>query len=112
MTTTVRIDVHTVRDAKSFHEVFAKAMGFPATYGRNMDAWIDCMSSLDKPAAGMTKVHAKAGGMVLLHLDKAGDFAKHSPELFAQFLDAVAFVNWRQVEAGRPALLAMAYEKT
>jgi RNAse (barnase) inhibitor barstar len=29
----------------SFHEAFASALGFPSWYGRNMDAWIDCMSS-------------------------------------------------------------------
>jgi hypothetical protein len=53
----VRIDATSIRDWNSFHAVFKQAMGFPDFYGANMDAWIDCMSYLDDPAAGMTAQH-------------------------------------------------------
>jgi hypothetical protein len=33
-----------------------------------MDAWIDCMTSLDDFAAGMSKIHAPDGDMVTLDL--------------------------------------------
>jgi RNAse (barnase) inhibitor barstar len=52
----VRIDTTKIRDWASFHEVFSEAFGFPDFYGRNMDAWIDCMTSLDDPAAGMSRI--------------------------------------------------------
>lgn len=45
----VRIDARRIVDLDSFHDVFAEAFGFFGGYGRNMDAWIDCMSSLDDP---------------------------------------------------------------
>jgi len=109
--TTVRIDARRIIDKESFHDVFAEALGFPKSYGRNLDAWIDCMSDLANPAAGMTKVHAPTGGVVLIQLDRVDEFASRCPDLFRTFLDAAAFVNLRQVQAGRPPVLAVAYER-
>ena len=51
----VRIDTTKIRDWASFHDVFTEIFGFPDFYCRNMDAWVDCMTSLDDPAAGMSK---------------------------------------------------------
>ena len=109
--TTVRIDSRKIHDAKTFHDVFAAAFGFPAFYGRNMSAWVDCMSDLGNPATGMTNVHATPSGVVLLQLDHVDEFVRRCPDLFTSLQDAVAFVNWRQVHAGRPPVLAVAYEK-
>src|SRR5262245_17924374 len=65
----VRIDTTKICDWASFHDVFSETFGFPDFYGRNMDAWIDCMTSLDDPGAGMSKIHAPEGSMVTLQLD-------------------------------------------
>jgi hypothetical protein len=40
----VRIDTRLITDWASFHDVFARSFGFPDYYGRNMDAWNDCMT--------------------------------------------------------------------
>src|SRR5688572_7987636 len=40
----IKIDTQRITDWKSFHNLFAEVFGFPGFYGRNMDAWIDCMS--------------------------------------------------------------------
>jgi len=50
----VEIPTQKIENAESFHEVFAEVLGFPDFYGRNVDAWIDCMSSGDDPTSGMT----------------------------------------------------------
>lgn len=47
--TVIQIDTHLIKDWKSFHDVFSETFGFPKFYGRNIDAWNDCMSSLDAP---------------------------------------------------------------
>jgi hypothetical protein len=107
--TTIKIDTRRIADWKSFHDVFAQALGFPAYYGRNMDAWIDCMTSLDDPGAGMTKVHAKPGGAVTLLLEHVKDFGSRCPDLMAAIEQSTAFVNWRRNEMGQPAVLALAY---
>ena len=43
----VLIDGGRIVDWSSFHAVFAEGMGFPEFYGRNMDAWIDCMTYVE-----------------------------------------------------------------
>jgi len=42
-----RIETKKITDWDSFYSVFAEAMCFPNFYGRNMNAWIDCMTYFD-----------------------------------------------------------------
>jgi hypothetical protein len=52
MTKNVQIDGSKITDWDSFHDCFSGMLGFPGFYGRNMDAWNDCMTCLD-PQTGM-----------------------------------------------------------
>ncbi|HEY4646882.1 MAG TPA: barstar family protein, partial [Steroidobacteraceae bacterium] len=52
-----RVDGSRIHDWASFHDEFNRTFAFPDFYGRNMDAWIDCMSSLDEPSAQLTGIH-------------------------------------------------------
>ncbi|MFO0811344.1 MAG: barstar family protein [Gemmataceae bacterium] len=107
--TLVEIDTGRIRDWDTFHDVFAEVFGFPAFYGRNMDAWIDCMTWLDDPSAEMTAIHAPPGGVVVLQLAAVDDFARRCPEQFAALVECSAFVNWRKIGTGEPAVLALSY---
>ncbi|WP_161883865.1 barstar family protein [Deinococcus alpinitundrae] len=44
----VTLDTSRIRDWESFHDVSVQTFGFPDFYGRNMDAWIDCLTYLDE----------------------------------------------------------------
>jgi environmental stress-induced protein Ves len=101
-----------LRDWPSFHHTMARAFGFPAFYGANLDAWIDCLTYLDDPAARMTTVHAPPGGVVTLVLDDVDALAKDAPEIFAALVDGVAFVNERRRERGAGPVLTLAYDRT
>jgi hypothetical protein len=105
----VRIDTTKIYDWASFHDAFADAFGFPEFYGRNMDAWIDCLTSLDDPAAAMTTVRAPQDGVVVLQLDDANDFASRCPEQYRAVLECSAFVNWRRLGRGERAIIALSY---
>ncbi len=109
--TLVKLDTRRIRDWETFHDVFAELFGFPDFYGRNMDAWIDCMTSLDDPGGGMSTVHAPAGGVVILQLEHVNDFARRCPEQYAATIECAAFVNWRKNEVGEPAVLALSFYK-
>ena len=37
-----------INDWDTFQDTFAQALGFPGFYGRNMDAWIDCLTYADE----------------------------------------------------------------
>jgi len=109
--TDVHIDTTRIHDWESFHDVFAEALGFPSFYGRNMDAWVDCMGDLDDPGTGMSTVHAPPGGVVTLHLDGVNVFASRCPEQYRAVVECSAFVNWRRAEMGHPAVLALAFHR-
>src|SRR5262245_25750091 len=110
--TLVKLDTRRITDWDTFHRAFAEAVGFPGFYGRNMNAWIDCMTYLDDPSAEMTKTHAPPAGVVTLQLEEVDDFARRCPEQYAAIIECAAFVNWRRIEKGDPAVLALSFYKS
>ncbi|WP_230942637.1 barstar family protein [Burkholderia stagnalis] len=106
---TVCIDAAEIADWTSFHRVFAQAFGFPAFYGDNMNAFIDCLGYLDDPTAEMTRFHVRPGETLAIQLWAANSFGKRCPEQFRALQDACAFVNGRRTcEDGVP-LVALSY---
>lgn len=105
---TVTIPAGEIQDTASFHDVFARTLGFPSFYGRNMDAWVDCMESVDDPAAGMTTVTVAPGEVLVLAIADAEDFKDRCPDLWQGLLESAAFVNWQRMDRGRQAVLAVA----
>jgi RNAse (barnase) inhibitor barstar len=103
------IDCTKIRDWDSFHTEFTAAFGFPEFYGRNMNAWIDCMTSLDDPEAGMTNIHAAKDHVLTLQLENVKSFRDQHPDLYAAIIECAAFVNWRRLEVGEPAVLAISF---
>jgi hypothetical protein len=108
----IPIDTRRISDWDTFHDVFADVFGFPDFYGRNMNAWIDCLTSLDEPHDGMMKVHVAPGQVVALQLEHVGDFSSRCPEQYAALVECSAFVNWRRIELGQPPVLALSFFKS
>jgi RNAse (barnase) inhibitor barstar len=104
----VHLDSTRIVDEESFHSLFQKTLGFPDFYGRNMDAWIDMMSSLDDPEP-MTAVTVPEGRVLVLVIDQAEDFRKRCPDLYDDLVECSAFVNWRRVEASYEPILCLAF---
>ena len=105
----VKLDTARILDWDSFHDVCAQALGFPGFYGRNMNAWIDCMTSLDDPSDGMTSVHAPKGGVLVLSLSDATDLAARCPDIFDALVECSACVNYRRMDVGDPPVLALSF---
>jgi hypothetical protein len=108
----IRIPVGQITNWDTFHDVFSDVFGFPPYYGRNPAAWIDCMTYVDEPDAGMTQVTVGAGDVLTLHLDGVDEFAGRCPEQYDALIEWVAFVNWRRIEVGERAIIALAFHKT
>jgi hypothetical protein len=109
MTKNVQIDGGKITDWASFHQHFSESLGFPGFYGRNMDAWNDCMTYVDDSEAGMTSVHVAPGDVLVLCVSGAGDFKKRCPEIYDALLECSAFVNYRRIEKGEQAVLALSF---
>lgn len=107
----VKLDARRITGWDTFHDVFAEAFGFPDFYGRNMDAWIDCMTYLDDPAAGMSSVHAVPGGVVVIELEHVSEFMIRCPDQYTAVVECAAFVNWRRIQTGYDPVLALSFFK-
>lgn len=105
------IDIKTdeIKDWDSFHNVFKEALGFPDFYGRNMDAWIDCMTDLDDPDGGITKVTIKPGSIIILNIENSAEFKKRCQEQYDALIEGAAFVNYRRTETGELPILSLMF---
>jgi RNAse (barnase) inhibitor barstar len=104
-----KIEGKNIHDWNSLHDEFQRVFGFPAFYGRNMDAWIDCMSSLDDREAGLSSVHVEPGEVMHLQIADADSLKRNCQEQFDAIIECAGFVNLRRLEQGLPGILALAF---
>lgn len=84
---TVAVRLTTVHDKNAFLAGVAGALHFPAHFGRNWDAFYDCLLDIDPGEGGM-----------LIVLRDASAFARAEPDEFAAAIDTLtdAADYWRE----------------
>ena len=97
-----------IEDWEGFHAACQRALGFPAIYGRNMNAWIDCMSSL-RAGDGMVGVRLQPGEMLELEVVGVRLLRERVPDLVEALVDATAVVNRRLIEDGEAPVIALIF---
>lgn len=107
----LRIDGKKIVDWDHFHDLFSKALGFPGFYGRNMAAWVDCMSSIDYPEDQLTQVHVGKGGTLTIHVENYEYFRKRGQDQWWALLHSSSFVNYRRVDDGGRPVIALSFFK-
>lgn len=95
----VAIDTRSITGWREFHAEFASKFGFPAYYGENLNAWIDCMSYL-ADEANDSSFSIQPGQTLCMVLPACDAWASMQPEIFKALTDCVAFVNRRYAENG------------
>ncbi|MEO8005819.1 MAG: barstar family protein [Betaproteobacteria bacterium] len=75
----VAVRLAAIRDKNAFLLAFAGAAKFPAHFGRNWDAFYDCLLDMDPGDEG-----------ILVVLQHASGFARAEPEEFAAAIDTLA----------------------
>jgi len=103
----ISVDFNRISDWNSFHEVFSEVMGFPDFYGKNNNAWIDCMSYIDDKDAGMSKVTVKSGESLTITVSGTEKATNSAAEVFLGFMEIVAAVNQRFIEVGSETRLGV-----
>lgn len=106
-TTVIAVPTDRIVDWESFHSVFEESLGFPSYYGRNMDAWIDCLTYADDKDAGMISRPVAKGELLTLRLDDAASFERRCPEQYRALVECSAFVNYRRADAGEEPVVAL-----
>lgn len=107
----IHIDARRLTDAAGLHAVVSEAFGFPASYGKNLDALVDSLTHLDNPKTANSKVQVLPDQQVLIVVDNADAIGKQQKTQLASLIDAVAFTNWRRLERGQAPILSIAYQR-
>ena len=105
----VEIDGSSITNDDSFHVVFAEALGFPGFYGKNMNAWIDCLSYVDDPSSEMTGITIEAGEILVLEINAADAFKRNCPATFDTMIECVGHVNERSNGAVGSSVISVAF---
>lgn len=114
MARVIEIDGRDLVGWPGFHDCFARTLGFPSYYGRNLDAWVDMMEeALEAGPEGK-----QIDRTVTLRVSHWQSLQDHGPAQAKALIAAIAAVNERVVdaravnkragEAGETALLALA----
>jgi hypothetical protein len=106
----IRIDARRLSDAAGLHAALSEAFGFAPSYGKNLDALVDCLTHLDDARTSLSRVQVFPGQIALLVIEHTQGMSKPNAAQVKALTDAVAFVNWRRLEKKQPPVLALAYE--
>ena len=104
----VQLDGARIRDWATFHTLCAATFGFPGFYGRNMNAWIDCLTYL-RDGDGMSRFELAADEVLRIEVRNSADLQRRLPELTEVLVESVEAVNQRQLEIGQPPVLDLAF---
>lgn len=91
-------------DRETFHRESRRVFGFPDFYGRNMSAWIDCMSTL-RDNDGMSSYVLQRDEVLRIEILDGQAWRKRVPDIAMALEDAIHECNERYREHGeKPAL--------
>lgn len=100
----VRLDGATIDSWDSFHDQCTSVFGFPACYGRNMNAWIDCLTYVRDGDDMSSFTLGRTDTLDIQILDTEA-FKRQAPDVLDALVACTAAVNRRHVDAGElPAL--------
>ena len=105
----VRINASKILTWKAFHSYFQREFGFPEFYGRNVNAWIDCMGDLDKPENGMSTFTVKKGQMLVLHLTNVDELKSKAPDIYYMVLECSAHINRNRMASSELPLVIVSF---
>lgn len=98
------LDGTAITDWRTFHQECAQVFGFPDFYGRNMNAWIDCLTYV-REGDGMSRYVLGPDEPLIIEVRGTESLNKRVPEVVDALVECAAAVNRRQLDIGeRPAL--------
>lgn len=99
-----QIDGAKICDWNSFHDECQQAFGFPEFYGRNLDAWVDCLSYL-RDADGMTRFQLGENEKLSIIILNAETMRSQAADIFDEVTYCIGGINERYEDYGeKPAL--------
>ncbi|MEO6333470.1 MAG: barstar family protein [Pyrinomonadaceae bacterium] len=92
-----RLETEGIFDWDSFHLKCKEEFCFPDFYGKNMNAWIDCLTYL-RDGDGMSRFQVSDDEMLHIEITHTRRFLERVPEIFDALVECSASVNFRYAE--------------
>lgn len=107
----LELDFSMINTADDLHEKMSELFGFPDFCGKNINALIDCLTSLRLPDDGMTTIHVSHDEAILL---KINNMRLDEKDIAASglLLNAIQFVNYRCMLAEEQPLIYLHLDQT
>lgn len=101
---TVSMNGEAITSWDAFHDESQRVFGFPEFYGRNMNAWVDCLSYL-RDDDGMSKFRLKPDEVLRIEVRYAERMRAQAPEILDDLAFCIEAINERYADYGeKPAL--------
>ncbi|MEO8600900.1 MAG: barstar family protein [bacterium] len=101
---TVRLNGEAITTLEAFHTESQRVFGFPDFYGRNMNAWVDCMSYL-RDDENMSHFHLKPDEVLRIEVAHSAVLRAQAPEILDDLAFCIEAINDRYVDYDeKPAL--------
>ncbi|NMM25932.1 MAG: barstar family protein [Glaciimonas sp.] len=101
---TVSLNGEAITNWEAFHNESQRMFGFPDFYGRNMNAWVDCMSYL-RDDDNMSLFRLKPDEVLRIEVQHADFLRKQAPEILDDLTFCIEAINERYADYGeKPAL--------
>ena len=76
----VTLSTAEIRNWETFHDICARDFRFPDFYGRNMNAWIDCLTYV-REGDGMSRFFLQEDEYLYIYLPDFVTFSQREPEI-------------------------------
>lgn len=101
----VIIDFVKIKSIDDFYDEMTRVFGFPAFFGRNGNAFIDCLFSLRYPQDEMTAIHIRKDEYIIMELV---NFSSASQNVKDTLIISIEFVSMKCKEKGQePSILLL-----
>jgi RNAse (barnase) inhibitor barstar len=104
----VRLDGREIIDWNAFHDACKRTFGFPEFYGRNMDAWIDCLSGL-RDDDGMSSFVLGPDEVLQIEVLHSDTLRARAPAILSALEDCTEHVNELCAEQGEKPVLNLVF---
>lgn len=101
----LELDFSGISTIREIHLYLKEIFGFPDFYGENINALIDCLSSLKYPEDGMVSINIEKNQFLLLRIRNVSDL-----EIFNMVLIAIKNVNKRYLDTLGNSCILISFE--
>ncbi|MGV8893273.1 MAG: barstar family protein [Burkholderiaceae bacterium] len=101
---TVIMNGEAITNWDAFHDESQRVFGFPEFYGRNMNAWVDCMSYL-RDDENMSIFHLNPDEVLRIEVAHSAVLRAQAPEILDDLAFCIEAINDRYADYDeKPAL--------